>query len=140
MYLITDLTGKVPYTTKINDAKTVRDVIVGITGDGRAGDAILGIIGYMSFGNEFICQPRFKVKCVRDVDAEMPLAKSIATTAMRLLATSTDDYAARIWNCIEDAVIADVLECTDDCENGFTNGDVALAIGRAISEQFGVEV
>ena len=126
MFLVTDLTGKVPYTTAINDVKTVRDVIVGIA-------------SYMSFGTEFICQPRFKVKCVKDVDAEMPIAQSIAMAAARLLATCTDDYASRIWKRIEDTVIADGLECTDDCEDGFTDGDVALAIGRAIAEQFGIE-
>lgn len=139
MFLVTDLTGKVPYTTAINDVKTVRDVIVGITGESRVGDAIQGIASYVSFGTEFICQPRFKVKCVKDVDAEMPIAQSIAMAAARLLATCTDDYASRIWNRIEDTVIADVLECTDDCEDGFTDGDVALAIGRAIAEQFGIE-
>lgn len=140
MFLVTDLTGKVPHTTKINDAKTVRDIIVGITGEQKAGDAIFGIVGYMNFGDEFICQPRFKVKCVKDVEAEIPIAKSIAMTAARLLATSSDDYASRIWSRIEDMVIADVLECTDDCEDGFTDGDVALSIGRAIAKQFGFEV
>lgn len=92
MFLVTDLTGKVPYTTAINDVKTVRDVIVGITGESRVGDAILGIVGHMSFGNEFICHPRFKVKCVKDADVEMPIAQSIAMVATRLLATCTDDY------------------------------------------------
>lgn len=140
MFLVTDLTGKVPHTTAINDAKTVRDVIVGITGESRVGDAILGIVSYMSFGDEFICQPRFKVKCVKDADAEMPIAKSIAMVALRLLTACIDDYASRIWSRIEDMVIADVLECTNGCEDGFTNGDVALAIGRAIAEQFGIEV
>lgn len=140
MFLVTDLTGKVPYTTTINDAKTVRDVIAGITGESRVGDAVLGIVGYMSCGDEFICQPRFKVKCVKDVDAELSIVKSIAMTATHLLATCTDDYASRIWSRIEDTVIADVLECTDDCEDGFTDGDVALAIGRAIAEQFGIEI
>ena len=83
MFLVTDLTGKVPYTTAINDVKTVRDVIVGITGESRVGDAIQGIASYMSFGTEFICQPRFKVKCVKDVDADMPIAQSLAMAAAR---------------------------------------------------------
>lgn len=61
-------------------------------------------------------------------------------TPNRLLAACTDDYATRIWSRIEDTVVADVLQCTDDCEDGFTECDVSLAIGRAIAEQFGFEV
>lgn len=95
MFLVTDLTEKAPHTTSINDAKTVRDVIVGITGESKMGDAVLSVVGHMSFGDEFICRSRFKVKCVKDVNAEMPIAKSIAMTANRLLAACTDDYAAR---------------------------------------------
>ena len=140
MFLVTDLTEKAPYTTSINDAKTVRDVIVGITGESKMGDAVLGVVGHMSLGDEFICRSRFKVKCVKDVNAEMPVAKSIAMTANRLLVACTDDYATRIWGRIEDTVVADVLQCTDDCEDGFTECDVSLAIGRAIAEQFGFEV
>ena len=140
MFLVTDLTEKAPHTTSINDAKTVRDVIVGITGESKMGDAVLSVVGHMSFGDEFICRSRFKVKCVKDVNAEMPIAKSIAMTANRLLAACTDDYATRIWSRIEDTVVADVLQCTDDCEDGFTEYDVSLAIGRAIAEQFGFEV
>ena len=117
MFLVTDLTEKAPYTTSINDAKTVRDVIVGITGESKMGDAVLSVVGHMSFGDEFICRSRFKVKCVKDVNAEMPIAKSIAMTANRLLAACTDDYATRIWSRIEDTVVADVLQCTDDCED-----------------------
>lgn len=140
MFLVTDLTGKIPFTTKISDAKTVRDVIVGITGESKVGDAVLGVVGHMSYGDEFICQTRFKVKCVKDDDAEMPIAKSIAMTALRLLTACIDDYASRIWSCIENIVVADVLECTDNCEDGFTENDVALAIGRALAKRFGFEV
>lgn len=140
MFLVTDLTEKVPFTTKISDAKTVRDVIVGITGESKVGEAVLSIVGHMRFGDEFICRPRFKVKYVREADAEIPITNSIAATATGLLATCTDDYASRIWSRIDAAVITDVMECTDECEKGYTDGDVALAIGRAIAEQFGFEV
>ena len=140
MFLVTDLTGKAPRMTMINDVKTVRDVVIGITGDSKAGDAILGVAGYMRFGDEFICQTHFKVNCVRATDAEPGITNHSAAAATRLLTTCTDDYAIRIWDRIEALVVADVLECTDNCEDGFTNGDVALAIGRAIAKQFDVDV
>lgn len=140
MFLVTDLTGKAPRMTMINDVKMVRDVVIGITGDSKAGDAILGVAGYMRFGDEFICQPHFKVNCVRETDAETWITNQIAAAATRLLTTCTDDYAIRIWDRIEALVVADVLECTDNCEDGFTSGDVALAIGRAIAKQFDVDV
>ncbi len=65
----------------------------------------------------------------------------ISEVACKLLTVCVDDYDARIWNVIKDDVIDDVLECSgiEDGE-GFTDGDVALAIGRAISERLGIEV
>lgn len=62
----------------------------------------------------------------------------IAMVAIKLLKTCTDDYASRIWGAIKTDVVADVLECTAD-EDGFTNSDVALAIGRAICGHLDVE-
>lgn len=61
----------------------------------------------------------------------------IEAVATSLLSTSTDDYASRIWEAIKDDVVEDVLECADE---HFSEGDVALAIGRAIAKQFGFEV
>ncbi len=65
----------------------------------------------------------------------------ISEVAYKLLTACVDDYDSRIWNIIKDDVIDDVLECSgiEDGE-GFTDGDVALAIGRAIAERLGVEV
>lgn len=61
----------------------------------------------------------------------------IEAVATRLLSTSTDDYASRIWDAIKDDVVEDVLECADE---QFSEGDVALAIGRAIIKRLGYEV
>lgn len=74
----------------------------------------------------------FKLPYISEVD------QLIAATATRLLKICTDDYASRIWRTIETDVVADVLECTAD-EDSFTDGDVALAIGRAICERLGLE-
>lgn len=68
MFIVTDLTGKTPYVTGINDVKDVRDVVIGITGESRVGDDVLGIVSHMRFGDEFICRLRFKVKCILDVE------------------------------------------------------------------------
>ena len=63
----------------------------------------------------------------------------ITMYGMESLKTATDDYASRIWNVIEDDVVNDVLECTDG-KDGFTKGDVALAIGRVIARKLEIEV
>lgn len=63
----------------------------------------------------------------------------ITMYGMESLKTATDDYAFRIWNVIEDDVVNDVLECTDG-KDGFTKGDVALAIGRVIARKLEIEV
>lgn len=70
---------------------------------------------------------------------QLTFADGVACVAARLLTTATDDYAARIWNNIAQDVIADVCECTDDSESdGYTDGDVALAIGRVIAARLSV--
>lgn len=69
----------------------------------------------------------------------MNLNSNIAAVATKLLSACTNDYTSRIWDVIGENVIADVLECTED-EDGFTDGDVALALGRAICKRVGVEI
>lgn len=65
----------------------------------------------------------------------------ISEVAFKLLTMCVDDYDSRIWNVIKDDVLTDVLECSGIADGeGFTNGDVALAIGRAIAERLGIEV
>ena len=67
------------------------------------------------------------------------LTQWIANYCTEFLKIATDDYAFRIWNVIENDVINDVLECTDG-KDGFTKGDVALALGRVIAKKLGIEV
>lgn len=67
------------------------------------------------------------------------MSEQIAAAATRLLKTCTDDYASRIWASIGQDVVIDVCECTDG-EDGFTDGDIALAIGRSIAKRLGIEV
>ncbi len=68
-------------------------------------------------------------------------AESIGAIATGLLKTCTDDYASRIWTVIEEDVVHDVLECSSVAEGGgFTDGDVALALGRTLYRSLGGEV
>ena len=46
MFLVTDLMGKTPHETIVNDVKGVRNTVAGITSAGKAGDAIVGVVGY----------------------------------------------------------------------------------------------
>lgn len=94
----------------------------------------------MTFGDVFTRHPYFKVWCVPD-EAYL-LHREIEENATRLLKTCTDDYASRIWNVIRDEVVNDVLlcACEPSGEDDFADGDVALAIGRAIAERLGYEV
>lgn len=46
MFQVTDLMGKTPHETIVNDVKGVRDAVAGITSAGKAGDAIVGVVGY----------------------------------------------------------------------------------------------
>lgn len=71
----------------------------------------------------------------------MKYSNKITEVALKLLTTCVDDYDTRIWNTIENDVIDDVLECSGiERGEGFTDGDVALAIGRAISSRLGLEI
>ncbi len=66
-------------------------------------------------------------------------SEAIGEVATKLLKTCADDYASRIWTAIEEDVVADVLECSAAAEDGgFTDGDVALAVGRTVHERLEV--
>ncbi len=66
-------------------------------------------------------------------------SEAIGEVATKLLKNCTDDYASRIWTAIEEDVVADVLECSAAAKDGgFTDGDVALAVGRTIHERLKV--
>lgn len=47
------------------------------------------------------------------------------------------DYGGRILEVIKDDVVADVEECADE---EWSDDDVRMAIGRAISKRLGAEV
>lgn len=70
MFLVIDLSGKFPYTSKLYDTKDVGDVVIGITGDQADGDLAETMAGYMGFGNEFVSHGRFKLLCIQEEDAE----------------------------------------------------------------------
>lgn len=65
----------------------------------------------------------------------------ISVIAMGLLTPCVDDYNTRIWEVIKGHVLDDLLECTNVQDGeGYTKGDVALAIGRAIASRLGIEI
>ena len=65
---------------------------------------------------------------------------AIDRCAGAVLKRATDDYASRIYEIIKEDVRADVRECVSYVESrGFTQGDVQLAIGRAICRRLGIE-
>lgn len=65
---------------------------------------------------------------------------AIDMCAAALLKRATDDYGSRIYQVIRDDVIADVKECSAFIESrGVTQGDVALAIGRALCKRLNIE-
>lgn len=139
MFLVKDLLHTQYDVEQIHDRKDVLDIIIGITGSDQLSD-VDHVLSQMTFGDVFTRHPYFKVWCVPD-EAYL-LHREIEEAAIRLLKTCTDDYASRIWNIIRDEVINDVQLCAYDpsSEDGFTDGDIALAIGRAIAERFGYEV
>ena len=66
------------------------------------------------------------------------IKEQIEISAATLLKSCTDDYASRIWADIKEDVFSDMQECAVTAEDGgFTDGDVALAIGRAIYRRIG---
>lgn len=139
MFLVKDLTRAQQDVAEVHDTKDVLDIITGITGEGRL-EVVDHVLSRMTFGDVFTRHPYFKVWCVPD-EAYL-LHREIEEAATRLLKTCTDDYASRIWNVIRDEVVDDVVlcACEPSGEDGFTDGDIALAIGRAIAERFGYEV
>lgn len=69
---------------------------------------------------------------------DMKIIEDIEAVATSLLTHSTDDYAMRIWEKIKSDVILDIFECSGiDSGDGFTDGDVALAIGRVLLHRLG---
>lgn len=75
------------------------------------------------------------------MDKKEQTVQNIENVALELLSPCMDDYAQRVWDEIWDVVITDVCECVEDIKkNGFTNGDVALAIGRAIFSRLGGDI
>lgn len=138
MFLIKDLTRAQQDVAEVHDTKDVLDIIIGI-GDYRLKD-VDHVLSRMTFGDVFTKHPYFKVWCVPD-EAYL-LHREIEDAATRLLKACTDDYASHIWNTIRDEVVNDVqlCACEPSGEDDFTDGDIALAIGRAIAERFGYEV
>lgn len=139
MFLVKNLTRAQQDAAEVHDTKDVLDIITGITGKGQLED-VDHVLSHITFGDVFTRHPYFKVWCVPD-EAYL-LHREIEEAATRLLKTCTDDYASRIWNVIRDEVVDDVVlcACEPSGEDGFTDGDIALAIGRAIAERFGYEV
>lgn len=141
MFLVKDLSCAQQSVEEIHDIKDVLDVLIGLhdLGDQQLKD-VDHVLSRMTFGDVFTRHPYFKVWCVPD-EAYL-LHREIEEAATRLLKTCTDDYASRIWGAIRDEVVDDVVlcACEPSGEDGFTDGDIALAIGRAIAERFGYEV
>ena len=139
-FFVTDLTHKYPRITQLNDTRDVGDVIVGITGNTAADRTAELIAANMKFGSEFTCADTFRMRCVQNDDVTVAIAEDIAAVAHAKMARCMDDYAERIWAFIGSTVTADVLACTDGGRDGFSDGDVALAIGRSIADRLGIEV
>ena len=137
MFLVKDLSCAQQSVEEIHDIKDVLDVLIGLhdLGDQQLKD-VDHVLSRMTFGDVFTRHPYFKVWCVPD-EAYL-LHREIEEAATGLLKTCTDDYASRIWSIIRDEVVDDVVlcACEPSGEDGFTDGDIALAIGRAIAERF----
>ena len=141
MFLVKDLSRAQQDVAEVHDTKDVLDIITGLCDlENPRLEDIDHVLSRMTFGEVFIRHPYFKVWCVPD-EAYL-LHREIEEAATGLLKTCTDDYASRIWSIIRDAVVDDVVlcACEPSGEDGFTDGDIALAIGRAIAERFGYEV
>lgn len=140
MFLVTDRTGTTPHTTKLNDIKDLKYVVTQITFDESIGNAAEIIAANMRFGDKFNYSGKFEICCIADNELTKAVTKNIVFAAHEKLKYCTDDYAERIWQCIKTDVINDVLACADGGINGFTSGDIALAIGRAIATRFEIKV
>ena len=70
MFIVKDCTRNPPYTMVSNDAKNVRDIVIGITGDEMVGDHVLLHLGHMTFGQFLVWGQLFIIKCVPDEDVQ----------------------------------------------------------------------
>lgn len=141
MFLVKDLSRAQQDVAEVHDTKDVLDIIIGLCDlDGVKLKDVGHVLSRMTFGDVFTRHPYFKVWCVPDEAYLLHL--EIEEAATRLLKTCTDDYASRIWSAIRDEVVDDVVlcACEPSGEDGFTDGDIALAIGRALAERLGYEV
>ena len=136
MFIVKDERTPEGKSTQTNDTKTAVDIVLnalGIPEDESAAQVFLLDVAALNFGEKITFNNCCTVACVRDSD--------IAATATELLGHCTDDYASRIWNEIQDAVIRDMWECSGLSEgDGYASGDVALAIGRALCDRLGIEI
>lgn len=141
MFLVKDLSRAQQDVTEVHDTKDVLDIIIGLCDlDGVRLKDVDHVLSRMTFGDVFTRHPYFKVWCVPD-EAYL-LHREIEEAATWLLKTCTDDYASRIWSAIRDEVVDDVVlcACEPSGEDGFTDDDIAQAIGRALAERLGYEV
>ena len=58
--------------------------------------------------------------------------RTVCSVLMTLLKEATSDYAESVFEEIKNSVLADVSIATDFFDDGFTDEDVKLAIGRAL--------
>ena len=73
MFIIKDLTGKVPFRHRTNDVETAADIVMGITGGEIDYKNVLQVAGTMHFGDVFISKTQdsmYSVECVTDEEAE----------------------------------------------------------------------
>ena len=67
--------------------------------------------------------------------------KGITLSAEKILTEAVDDYASKILEEISEDVISDVRETSGLAEGeDFSDGDVKLAIGRALCTRLGIAV
>lgn len=95
-----------------------------------------------------ILDPEWAQKHLRGEEAEeeegsantVDYEDEITKEAERLLKDCVDDYATRIWEEIAKDVIDGVIEYSGIADGeDFSDGDVCLAIGRAICQRLGIE-
>jgi hypothetical protein len=70
MFIVKDCTRNPPYTMVSNDAKNVRDIVIGITGDEMIGDHVLLHLRHMTFGQFLVWGQLFIIECVPDEDVQ----------------------------------------------------------------------
>ena len=56
-----------------------------------------------------------------------------------MLKRFTDDYASQLESILIDEITEDVMECSDYDNGIWTDGDIALAIGRTLCDRLIVE-